>query len=179
MPNMERRKQKEQVVAKIEERLKAAKLAIFADYRGMTVAQLTELRQQLRIEGVQTEVLKNTMMFFALKNCGYNPDDYEKTLFGPNLVITSEEDLVTPAKVLYEASKKYDNLNIKMGIVEGNIVEAASIRDLAELPPREVLIATVLGTMQAPITSFVRVLNANLTGLVRALDQVREKKEAC
>jgi len=179
MPNMEIRKQKEQVVARIEEQLKAAKLVIFADYRGMTVAELTELRQQLRLEGVKTEVLKNTMLFFAMKNAGYNPDDYEKTLFGPNLVIFSEEDLVTPAKVMYEASKKYQNLNVKMGVVEGNIVEASSIKDLAELPPREVLVAQVLGTMQAPISSFVRVLNANLTGFVRALDQIREKKEAC
>lgn len=179
MPNMERRKQKEQVVANIEERLKAAKVVIFADYRGMTVAELTEVRQQLRMAGVKVEVLKNTMLFFALKNAGYNPDDYEKALFGPNLVIFTEEDLVAPAKVIYEASKKFEHLNIKLGIVEGNIVAAEQIKNLAELPPREVLIATVLGTMQAPISSFVRVLNANITGFVRALDQIREKKEAC
>ncbi len=179
MPNMERRKQKEQIVAQIEEKLKAAKVIIFADYRGMTVAELTELRQQLRMEGVKTEVLKNTMLFFAMKNTGFAPNDYEDTLFGPNLVIFSNEDMVAPAKIMYEASKKNEHLSIKMGIVEGNIVAAEKIKDLAELPPKEVLVAQVLGTMQAPISSFVRVLNANITGFVRALDQVREKKEAC
>lgn len=178
MPNMEIRKQKEQIVARIEEQLKAAKVVMFADYRGMTVAELTDVRNQLRINGVKTEVLKNTMLFFALKNQGYNPAEYEEALFGPNLVVFTEEELVTPAKVLYEASKKFPKLSIKLGIVEGSIVAAGEIQKLAELPPRDVLVATVLGTMQAPITSFVRVLNANITGFVRALDQIREQKEA-
>ena len=179
MPNMERRKQKEQIVAGIEEKIKASKLIVFADYRGMTVSELTEIRKQLRLEGVKTEVLKNTMLFFAMRNAGYNPDEYEDALFGPNLVVFSETDLVEPAKVMYEASQKYPNLKIKLGVVEGNLVAPESIKELAKLPPREVLVAKVLGTMQAPISSFVRVLNANLTGVVRVLDQVRQKKEAC
>lgn len=168
---------KQEVVKEIQDKLANAQLVIFTNFRGVTVAEITELREKLRLPGVEYKVCKNTMLDFALKNLGYS--DYEEKLFGPNAVIFSNEDLVTPAKVIAEFAKAHKKLEvIKMGIVEGKFITADEVKNLAELPPREILVAQVLGTMQAPITSFVRVLNANITGLARALEQIREQKQA-
>lgn len=171
MPNIEA---KQQVVQEIEEKLKSASLVVFSDYRGLNVQEMTELREKLRISGVEIKVLKNTMTRFALRNAGY--EEVADQLDGPNIVLFSNEDVVSPAKVLFDFVRPHPKLEIKFGLLEGQMVSAVKIKALADLPPREVLVAQVLGTMQAPISSFVRVLNANLTGLVRALDQIKEQK---
>ncbi len=168
--------EKKQVVEEIKQKLDAATLVVCTDYRGLTVEQITQLRNSLRIPGVEYRVLKNTMFRFALKQSGY--DDIAAQVIGPNAVIFSNEDPVGPAKIITEFARTNKQLEIKMGILEGKYLSADGVKDLANLPSREVLIAQVLGTMQAPITSFVRVLNANLTGLVRALDGIREQKQA-
>lgn len=173
MPNLEK---KRQVVQEIEQKLRDANLVVFTDYRGLTVQEMTELRNNLRAPGVEYKVLKNTMTEFALKNLGY--EEVIEHLEGPNAVLFSNEDPVTPAKAIFDFIKKYKKLVVKVGLVEGKVIGAEQVKELADLPSREVLVAQVLGTMQAPITSFATVLNANLTGLVRALDQVREQKEA-
>jgi len=184
------------VLAECQSKCRFAKYLFICGSMGGTgalifAAKYPELAGGLAIKGAATDIWRYREYcrtgtahqilpeLFRAIDQHYAPEDYEAPLFGPNLVIFSNEDLVTPAKVMHEASKKYANLSIKLGIVEGNIVAAEKIKDLAELPPREVLVAQVLGTMQAPISSFVRVLNANITGFVRALDQIREKKEAC
>jgi len=171
MPKIE---EKQKVVAEIQKTLEESMLVIFSDYRGLNVKDMTELRDKLRTPGVEFQVLKNTMFRFALKNTGNEAAAEQIT--GPNAVLFSKEDPVEPTKVLYEFAKTHKNFVIKGGILEGQLVSADKIKDLSELPPREVLVAQVLGTMQAPISSFVRVLNANLTGLARALDQIREQK---
>ncbi len=168
--------QKKEVVKQIEEKLNAAKLVVFTDYRGLTVDEMNDLRNRLRVPGVEYKVLKNTMTEFALKNTGH--EDVVADIAGPNAVIFSNEDPVGPVKSVYEFIKQYKKLEVKVGILEGQKLEAGRIKALAELPSREVLIAQVLGTMQAPITSLVYVLNANLTGLARAIDQIREQKAA-
>lgn len=173
MPNIE---EKQKVVASIQDKLAGSKLVIFTDYRGLNVDEMTELRTKLRIPGVEFKVCKNTMLSFALRNLGY--ESFEESLFGPNAVLFSSEDLVTPAKVITEFARTHKKLEVKMALIEGKMFQPDAVKNLAELPPREVLIAQVLGTMQAPITSFVRVLNANITGLARAIDQIREKKQA-
>jgi large subunit ribosomal protein L10 len=172
MPNIQA---KEQVVKEIEQKVNAASLIVFSDYRGLNVEEVTELRNKLRVPGVEFKVLKNTMMRFALKNAGY--EDMAEQVQGPNAVLFSNDDVVGPAKTIFEFMRQHPNLEIKFGLLEGQSVSAEKIKALADLPPREVLVAQVLGTMQAPITSFVRVLNANITGLARALDQIREQKE--
>lgn len=171
MPNIEA---KQQVVKSIEEKLKDAQLVVFSDFRGLNVVEMTELRGKLNVPGVEFKVLKNTMTRFALKNTGY--DTVAEKLEGPNAVLFSGEDVVGPAKIMFDFMRQHPNLEVKFGLLEGQMLSAENIKALADLPPREVLIAKVLGTMQAPITGFVRVLNANLTGLVRALDQIREQK---
>ncbi|KUG03189.1 lsu ribosomal protein l10p (p0) [hydrocarbon metagenome] len=173
MPKIE---QKQKVVKDIEQKLQDATLVVFTDYRGINVEEMTVLRDRLRVPGVEYRVVKNTLTEFALQNTGY-AEVIEK-LEGPNAVLFSNEDPVGPAKTLYEFIKQYKKLEVKVGILEGQVVSAEKIKTLADLPPRDVLLAQVVGTMQAPITSFVYVLNANLTGLVRALDQIKEQKAA-
>lgn len=165
---------KEQVVKVIEQKINDASLIVFSDYRGLNVEEVTELRDKLRVPGVEFKVLKNTMMRFALKNAGY--EEVANQVEGPNAVLFSNEDVVGPAKTIFEFVRQHPNLEVKFGLLEGQTVSPDKIKALADLPPREVLVAQVLGTLQAPITGFVRVLNANLTGLVRALDQIKEQK---
>jgi len=173
---MSKIEEKKQVVQEIKEKIEASTLIICTDYRGLTVGQVTQLRNKLRTPGVEYRVLKNTMFRFALQEAGY--ENIVPQISGPNAVIFSQEDPVEPAKTIIDFAKANKNLEIKLGILQGNYISPQGISNLAELPPKEVLLAQVVGTMQAPITAFVRVLNANLTGLVRALDGIREQKEA-
>lgn len=176
MANAKIIEEKKKIVEQIEKKLEDACLVVFTDYRGLTVDEMTDLRNRLRVPGVEYKVLKNTMTEFALKNQGL--EDAIPRLAGPNAVLFSQEDPVGPVKSIFEFIKQYKKLEVKIGILEGQMLEAEKLKDLAELPPREVLIARVLGTMQAPITSLVYVLNANLTGLARAIEQIREQKAA-
>lgn len=171
MPKIE---EKQLVVNEIKQRLDKATLVVFTDYRGLNVDEMTELRDKLRIPGVEVKVLKNTMLRFALTQSGNH--DMADLINGPNAVIFSEDDPVAPAKILFDFAKVHKNLEIKSGLLEGQVIAPGKIKNLADLPSREVLVATVLGTMQAPITSFVRVLNANITGLAQVLEQIREQK---
>ncbi|HCF51160.1 MAG TPA: 50S ribosomal protein L10 [Syntrophomonas sp.] len=173
MPKLE---EKQKVVQQLQDRIDKASLIIFTDYRGLNVEEMTSLRNRLRIPGVEYRVVKNTMMEFALGNCGYN--EIVNQIDGPNAVLFSDDDLVTPAKAIYEFIKERKKLEVKVGIVQGQVVAADRIKALADLPPKEVLLAQVVGTMQAPITSLVYVLNANISGLARALDQIRVQKAA-
>jgi len=173
---MSRIEEKKQVVEEIKQKLQNATLVICTDYRGLNVQQITELRNKLRVPGVEYRVLKNTMFRFALQQAGH--EDIAAQVTGPNAVIFSNDDPVGPAQTLTEFAKTNKQLEIKLGMLEGKLLSLEDIKQLAGLPSREVLLGQVVGTMQAPITSFVRVLNANLTGLVRALDGIREQKEA-
>lgn len=176
MANQKRIEEKKAVVQEIEAKFKEATLVVFTDYRGLTVEEMSDLRNRLRVPGVEYKVLKNTMTEFALKNIGN--EDVIADIAGPNAVLFSKEDPVGPVKSVYEFIKQYKKLEVKVGILEGQKLLPDRIKALADLPSREVLIAQVLGTMQAPITSLVYVLNANITGLARAIDQIREQKEA-
>ncbi len=171
MPKIE---QKQQVVKEIEQLIQDSALVVFTDYRGTNVEEITNLRNQLRVPGVKFKVLKNTMTEFALKNTGHA--ELADQIQGPNAVLFSNEDPVGPIKTIMEFIKQYKKLELKVGILEGQVVGPDKLKALADLPPRDALIAQVLGTMQAPITSLVYVLNANITGLVRVLDQIREQK---
>ncbi len=171
MPKIEAKKQ---VVQEIEQKLQDAMLVVFTDYRGINVEEMTELRNKLRAPGVEYKVLKNTLTEFALDNTGHG--DVIPHIAGPNAVLFSNEDPVEPIKAIYDFIKQYKKLDVKVAILQGQMLSANKVKSLADLPPRDALIAQVLGTMQAPISSFVRVLNANISGLARVLDQIREQK---
>jgi large subunit ribosomal protein L10 len=173
---MSKIEEKKKVVQEIKQKLENSMLVVCTDFRGLNAAQVTELRQKLRVPGVEYQVLKNTMFRFALQEAGYK--DIAEQVTGPNAVIFSQNDPVGPAKIIFDFAKTNKDLEVKIGILEGQLLSPEGIKSLAQLPPRDVLLGQVVGTMQAPITAFVRVLNANLTGLVRALDGIREQKEA-
>jgi len=166
---------KRQIINELSDKMKSAKAMIFADFRGLTVEQDTELRAALRKAGVEYRVIKNTLARFAAKE--NNLDELDSYFNGPTAMASSDTDPVAPAKVLSEFVKKFENLELKVGVVEGKVIDTKGIKELADLPSREVLIARVLGGFNAPISGLVNVLNANIRGLVVALNQIAEQKE--
>lgn len=176
MPSEKVLQEKKQIVEQMVEKLKSASAGVLVDYRGLTVEQDTDLRNQLRKAGVEYKVVKNTLTRFAAKEVGY--DALDPVLNGPTSLAVSYEDPVAAAKILTEFAKKNEKLEIKAGFVDGKVINVNEIKALADLPPKEVLIAKVLGGFNAPISGFVNVLNGNLRGLAVALNAIAEKKAA-
>lgn len=167
---------KKQVVSDIKEKLENAKSLVVVDYRGMTVAQVTELRSQFRAAGVEYVVLKNTLVRRALHEL--NIEGLDNVLEGPSAFAFGVSDPVAPAKVImdYIAKTKIENLKVKAGLVDGTVIDIQGIKALAELPPKEVLIAKLMGSLNAPISGLVGVLSATLRSLVYAIEAVRKQK---
>lgn len=169
-------KVKSQNVNEIKEKIEKAESLVLVDYRGLNVEQLTELRSKYREAGVEYKVYKNTMMRFAFKDSGF--EDFNEYLTGPNAVAFGYEDPIQAAKITAEFSKTNDKLEIKAGIVDGKIIGVNAIKNLASLPPREVLIAKALGGLNAPIQGFANVLSGTIKGLAVALNAIVEQKQA-
>ena len=149
---------KKVVVAEIKEKLVAAKSVVLIDYRGLTVAEVTELRNQCRKAGVEYAVLKNTMVSLAAKEAGI--EGLDAYLKGPTAVAFGMEDAVAPAKVLTEFIKKTKKTEVKCGLLDGQILDAAGVEALAAIPSREVLIAKIMGSMMSAVSKFVYVVEA-------------------
>ena len=169
---------KQATVAELKEKLTSAKGAVLVNYRGLTVAQDTKLRRQLREAGVEYRVVKNTMTRIAAQEAGL--EGLDVYLEGPTAMAISATDPVAPAKIIIDFVKehKLQALEVKAGLVEGNVIDEKGVKALASLPSREVLIAKMLGSMQSPITGLVNVLQGNIRNLVYALDAVRQQKES-
>lgn len=148
---------KQPIVAEISELLDGAATAVVVDYRGLTVAQDTELRKQLREAGVTYKVYKNTMIRRAAEGTAFAALDPH--LEGPTAIAVSKTDATAAARILAEFAKKADKLEIKGGVVEGNYYDAKGMQVIATIPSREVLLGRLLGSMQSPIANFARVLN--------------------
>jgi len=170
------RSEKEAVVAELKEKLSSAKGAVLTDYRGLTVSQDTQLRRKLRESAVEYRVVKNTMTRIAASELGIS--DLNQFLEGPTAIAFSAVDPVAPAKIISQFSKDNKVLEIKAGLVEGKVIDVDGVKALASLPPREVLLAKLCGTMQAPIAGLVNVLQGNIRNLVYALEAVRKSKES-
>ena len=149
---------KKGVVADIKEKFEKAQSAILVDYRGLNVAEVTDLRNQLRKAGVEYAVLKNTMINLAVKDM--NLDDLKPHLEGPTAVAFGYEDAVAPAKILSEFAKKNKKISIKCGVVDGAFIDEAGVQSLANTPSREVLIAKIMGSMMSSGSKFVYALEA-------------------
>ena len=148
---------KQPIVAEISELLDGAATAVVVDYRGLTVAQDTELRKQLREAGVTYKVYKNTMIRRAAEGTAFAALDPH--LEGPTAIAVSKTDATAAARILAEFAKKADKLEIKGGVVEGNYYDAKGMQVIATIPSREVLLGRLLGSMQSPIANYARVLN--------------------
>jgi len=167
---------KSQLVAEMHDKLLRAKAAFLADFRGMNVGQATELRNELRKAGVEFKVVKNTLLEIASK--GTDKEALSPYYAGPTAIALSYDDPVAAAKVLSKFSREATNpFTLKAGVLTGKAIGVADIQALADLPSREVLLAKMLGSMQAPAGNFVRVLAAVPGGFVRALDAIRAQKE--
>ena len=148
---------KQPIVAEISAGIKDAQSVVLVDYRGLTVEEDTELRKQLREAGVVYKVYKNTMMNFAFKGTDF--EGLAPYLNGPSAMACSTTDATAPPRVLAEFAKTAKALEIKGGVVEGVVYDAAGIANIAEIPSREELISKLLGSLQSPITNFARVMN--------------------
>ena len=148
---------KKPVVEEISANIKEAQSVVLVDYRGLTVEQDTQLRKNLREAGVSYKVYKNTMMNFAFKDTDF--EGLAPYLNGPSAMAYSTTDATAPARVLAEFAKKAKALEIKAGVVEGNVYDAKGMEAIASIPSREVLISRLLGSMQSPMANFARVIN--------------------
>ncbi len=148
---------KQPIIAEISESIKDAQSVVLVDYRGLTVEQDTELRKQLRAEGITYKVYKNTMMNFAFKDTDF--EALAPYLEGPSAIAISTTDATAPARVLAKFAKTANALEIKGGVVEGIAYDAAGIANIASIPSREELLSKLLGSIQSPITNFARVMN--------------------
>ena len=147
---------KKPVVEEISELLNGAATAVVVDYRGLTVAEDTELRKQLREAGVVYKVYKNTMINFAIKDTEFA--DLAQHLEGPTAIAVCKDDATAAARVLAKFAKTAEALEIKGGVVDGVYYDAAGISQIASIPSREVLLSKLLGSMQSPVTNFARVI---------------------
>ena len=165
MPNAKVLESKKAVVESLTSTIKEATSVVFVDYKGITVAQDTELRKQFREAGVDYTVVKNTLTNFATKNAGY---DFSKVLNGTTAMASTTGDPIAPARIVCEFAKKnkLKTLTIKGGVVEGSVMGADQLNGFGELPSKNALVASVLGTFLAPISS-----------LAFVLDQIRIQKD--
>lgn len=169
------RQDKEKIVQRIKEDLEGAKVIVLTDYRGLTVAQMNELRNILREEGIKYKVVKNTLTRFAARQAGF--DELEKHMEGPIAIAYGYDDPVVPLRLLVKYAKKNDALTFKGGVLEQMVLDESNLRALADLPPRDVLLSTVLGSFQSPISGLLNVLQGNLRNLAYVLQAVKDKKD--
>ena len=148
---------KQPIVQEISEHVKDAQCVVIVDYRGLTVAEDTDLRKQLREAGVTYKVYKNTLMNFAFQGTPY--ESLAPVLEGPSAIAISSTDATAPARILSKFAKTAPALEIKAGVVEGTFYDAEGMKAIAAVPSREELLSKFLGSIQSPITNFARVLN--------------------
>ena len=164
MPNAKVLESKKAIVDQLSDRIGKATAVVFVDYKGITVAQDTELRNKFREAGVEYSVVKNTLTRLAANKVGF--DQFDEVLNGTTSMATTTDDPIAPARIISEFAKKNKNaLKIKGGIVEGKVQSVDALNAFGELPSKNALIAQVLGTFLAPITS-----------LAFVIDQIREQK---
>ncbi|SHF09510.1 LSU ribosomal protein L10P [Seinonella peptonophila] len=160
---------KKAVVQEIATRLSESKSTIVTDYKGLNVAQVTELRKQLREAGIEYKVLKNTLTRLATTQTDLS--ELNEHLIGPTAIAFSNEDVVAPAKILYNFAKENEQLEIKAGVVEGKVVSLDEIKSIASLPSREGLISMLLSVLQGPVRNLALTLQS-------VADQKQEQEQA-
>jgi large subunit ribosomal protein L10 len=171
------RPEKEQQVALLTEKLRKAKVAVLTDYRGLTVSQMEELRGRLRGGEVEYRVVKNTLARRAAVESGH--DDFQQVLVGPVGIAFGYDDLGVPIKLLNEFVRSSRlKLEIVGGLVEGRVLNPDQLKQLADLPPREVLISMLAGTILAPIAQLASAINTPLAQLASALEVHKNNLEA-
>ena len=175
MPSEKVLEQKKQIVAELSESLKNSCIGVIVNYKGITVAEDTKLRKQLRETG-EYKVVKNTLLKLALKDAGI--EGLDSVLEGTTAIALSKDDYTGSANALCDFADKSKTFEIKAGFVDGKVIDVEAVKSLAKLPSKEVLVAQALSGLNAPITGFVTVLNGTMKGLVVALNAIAEKQAA-
>lgn len=173
---MAKKDEKARVVEDVRDRLSRARSSVLADYRGLNVAESTELRRRLREAGIEFKIIKNTLMAIAAGEIGL--DDIKAYLEGPTAVAFSYDDPTAAPRILSIFSKEAKKMEIKGGVLEGRIVGAEEMKRVADLPSREVLLGTVLQGAMSPLYGMASVMVAPLRNLAFATQALRELRES-
>ena len=168
------RAQKEELVKKLSDQVKAGKVMVFSDYTGTTVGKMKELRDELRKTGSNYKISKKKLLELAFKNSGIEID--VKSMKGQIGVAIGKTDEVSAAKILAKFSKENQNFKVLQGILEGKILSKKEVSALAALPSRDELLAKFVGTINAPVSGFVNALAGNLRNLVGVLKAIADNK---
>lgn len=176
---MPTRTQKEASVAQLRETFSKASVAVVTDYRGLTVAEITDLRRRIQKAGGELTVAKNTLIKLVAKD-QENWKELEQFLKGPTALAIGFDDPVTPVKALtdFAKEKRKVEITIRGGVLEGKALDPAGVKDLANLPSKEQLLGRMLGSLQAPPQKLASALSGVARNLVYALDAVRRQKES-
>ncbi len=166
--------QKKELIDELHGKFVGAKAAILTEYKGLTVAQITELRNELRKSQVEYKVVKNTLAIRAA--AGTDKESLTGHLNGPTGLVLGFGDPVAPAKAIIEYAKKQEKLKVRVGVVEGQFADFEALKAIASLPSREELLSKMAGTFQAPASKMVRLLNATVARFGYALSALKEKK---
>jgi len=161
-------------VAELHEKFARAVSAVLADFRGLTVQEITDLRQQLRDASLELAVVKNTLARLAVQETPF--ERLSPYLKGPTSITLSYRDTVAPAKLLSAYVKKQPKLAVRAGLFEGEIVPAEKIAEIADLPPRDVILAQALAAMQGPLAGLVWTLQGVLSTFIGTLQAIHDKK---
>lgn len=168
--------EKQQIVRELQEKFTKSKVVIVTDYMGLDVTTINELRSKLKAAGIEYQVVKNTLLRRAAEDTAVSP--ISESFKGPSAVAMSFDDPVAPAKVLSEFAKDHDKLEIKIGVMDGQVLDLSSIKSLASLPSREVLLGQLLSTLNAVPTGLVRLMSEMPRQMLTVLQRIAEQKEA-
>lgn len=168
------RKQKETVVQNLAEKLKRMRSIVFANYEGLTVKEVEELRRELAKADVTYTVVKKTLLARAMKEAGQTIDP--RSITGNFGTAIAFEDEVAPARIMATFAKQHEALHLVAGVLENKLLDAPAVLALAKLPSKQELLGRAVGSIAAPLSGFVNVLAGNLRGLVYALQAIKESK---
>lgn len=169
------RPDKEQKVTEITEKISEAKSILLTDYKGLDVETISDLRSQLREASVEYKIVKNTLTKISVENLGYK--ELIEFLDGPTAIAFGLDDPIAPAKIIADFAKKNDRPQIKAYFLDGQLYKGKEVDELAKLPTQEVLLGQLVGTISAPLSNFVYLLNNLLQKTVFVLSAIKEKKE--
>lgn len=172
-----KREEKEVIIAEVAELVGRARGMFFTDFSGLTVEQATELRRELRKSGIDYKVVKNTLIKKALERVAGYDKVYDK-LVGPTGVAFSFDDAVTPAKIIQKFSEKHNKLSLKVCVLERQVYDGSKLADLARLPGRKEMMASILGSIQVPLAGVPQTVAAVLRDLVSVVGEIEKKKAA-
>lgn len=171
------RNKKEELLKEYVEKFDGQKSVVIANFTRLTVKDVEELRKKCREKNVKYEVIKKTLLERALKEKGISFEDKKIAGLENNIGVAFGKDEVGPAKVFFEYSKDHaENFNVAAGILENKFIESNEVKALASMPSKEELLAKVVGSIKAPVSNFVNVLQGNLRGLVQVLNAIKDNK---